>query len=483
MAWRLLLLLLTACVVRLWLMPLPSSFWTDETATAFVVRLPGDASLDAAPQVPASIYYALPRAAERLLGNSEISYRIPSVLLMGIALLIIGQLAARLIAPGAAWFAVAFCFALTDLNYYAADARPYPLGICVAAACLLFLVNWLDSARWVYALLFLIFAALLWRVHLVFWTFYPIFPIYTLVRLRRGSTQVGWLRAVLIYAALAAALVPVGIEALGLLKTAQAHVITTIPGPGRLAMFLEWRPVAYCLAIGLAAGLVLKWPRNRTMTFESAVLIALWWLWMPVCLWTYSVLSGTSLFLARYLSPALPGVALAASAMTALWLPRERWTAAAAVIAAMALVTGGHWGRMWPHHSRDNWKDGARTERALAGGSDTPVIAVSPFVEAQPPVWKPDYVLPGFLYAPLFSYRLEGAVYPFPMFVSDEGQQYGAKLLRETIVPRRRFVVFGSGRFPMDWVFWFAGRPELDGWSYQVHRDDGIETVVFEKPG
>jgi hypothetical protein len=110
------------------------------------------------------------------------------------------------------------------------------------------------------------------------------------------------------------------------------------------------------------------------------------------------------------------------------------------------------------------------------------VIAVSPFIEALPPAWKPDYFLPGFLYAPLLTYPLRGAIYPFPIVISTESQEYSAKLLRDTLVPRGRFVLFGGGRVAMRWAIWFAARPELSGWSYQVHRDDEIETVVFEKP-
>ena len=101
----LLIVLLAVCFTRLWLTPLPSSFWTDETETVFVVHRPADPSLAAA-RIPPSIYYALPRAAESLFGFSAISFRIPSVLLMGIAFFIIGRLAARLIDPDAAWFAV-----------------------------------------------------------------------------------------------------------------------------------------------------------------------------------------------------------------------------------------------------------------------------------------------------------------------------------------------------------------------------------------
>src|SRR5271169_752170 len=80
-------ILLLLCVVRLWLMPLPSSFWIDEMATVFVVRHgAADPSLRIAPQVPESIYYWLPKASETLFGFSELVYRLPSILAMGLGL-------------------------------------------------------------------------------------------------------------------------------------------------------------------------------------------------------------------------------------------------------------------------------------------------------------------------------------------------------------------------------------------------------------
>ena len=54
-------LLLAVSITRLWLMPLPSSFWVDEMATAFVVHHgPNDPSFAVAPQVPAK-----PKAASK----------------------------------------------------------------------------------------------------------------------------------------------------------------------------------------------------------------------------------------------------------------------------------------------------------------------------------------------------------------------------------------------------------------------------------
>ena len=479
---RLLLILLTVCVVRLWFMLLTGSFWTDETGTAFVVQRPADPSLLVAPQVPASIYYALPRAAEKLFGFSEISYRLPSLLLMGVAFFIIGRLAARLIDPAAAWFTVFLCFAMTDFNYYAVDARPYALGICVTAASVFFLIEWLDTARWTPALLFLLFAAILWRVQLVFWAFYPVFAIYTVVRLLRGTTKVGWFRAFGVYVLLALTLIPVAFEALRILRTAKAHVIVPIPRLRSLAHSVAWKPIAFCAGFAWLCGLWFKWRRHKPASRDAVTLIAVWWLWMPLCLWAYSIVTGTVLFLPRYFSPALPGAALAATAAAAFFIPHARWKQAAVVVAVVGLIAVGHWSVLWPHHSPDDWRDAAAAEHLAARDADTPVIAISPFIEARAPVWSPDYYLPGFLYAPLFVYPLRGRVYPFPFVVSPDVEPYGVKLVRETLTKRNRFIVYGGGQYALRWVVWFARRPELAGWSYTVNRAEAIETVVFEKP-
>src|SRR5215470_9387203 len=75
---RLLAVLLALAIVRLWFLPLPSSFWVDEMVTAFVVHYGAQhPSLAIAPQVVESVYYSLPKMAEQLFGFSEVVYRLP----------------------------------------------------------------------------------------------------------------------------------------------------------------------------------------------------------------------------------------------------------------------------------------------------------------------------------------------------------------------------------------------------------------------
>ena len=129
---------LACCIVRLWIMPLGSSFWVDETGTYFVVHHgANDPSLRVAPQVAASIYYVLPMRAEKVAGFSEVSYRFFSVLAMAGALAAIGWLAARLIHPYASWFVVFAIMTSRGFNYQADDARPYALGAFVLAISVL----------------------------------------------------------------------------------------------------------------------------------------------------------------------------------------------------------------------------------------------------------------------------------------------------------------------------------------------------------
>ncbi len=481
-------LLLGLCIVRLWVMPLSSSFWVDEMVSAFVIHFgPAHPSLAIAPQVTETIYYWLPHAAERLFGFSEVVYRFPSVIVLGIALWLIARLAARLIHPLAGWFAVFACLALKGFDYQAADARPYALGTCVAAGSLFFLVRWLDSARWRDALLFTIFAALLWRVHLVFWPFYGIFALYVAARMFRRETQVAWKQIAGVLAILTLTLIPVAIDALKLVRNAQAHVVVDLPTLRELRRALKFLLLAQCGGGALLAALLFRWRRNQGAPvtlppFSCWVLILGWWLWHPLALFAYSLLTGNSLFVDRYLSLALPGAALAATLAAAVSVPPAYWRPCAAVLGACVLVTLGQWPELWPAHHNSNWRDAARTVNEWTLDSSTPVLLPSPFIEAKFPVWRPDYPLPGFLYCYLPVYKISGKPYLLPFQRSPESERYAAELA-SILKSAPRFVIYGGDKNVYNWRNFLASRPELHGWGNRTnHRFGDVAVAIFENP-
>jgi hypothetical protein len=457
------------CVFRLWLMPLPSSFWVDEMATLFVVTHGAhDPSLAVAPQVPASVYFALPRATTAVLGGSEMAYRLPSLLAMGLALVVIARLAARLVHPEAGWFAAFACLALKGFNYEAANARPYALGMAVACVALWFLTRWLDHARWQDAALFVAMAALLWRVHLMYWPFYVVFAICTAVRIGR----VGWARAAAVYGAIAVLLIPVARQALALRGGAAEHVMTAMPGIREL---LDALKPGVVLVPAAAVAAMFRRRSGWKPQMAGTVLMAAWWLTVPVALFAFSRITGYSVFLDRYLSLALPGAAVAATAATAFFLPARCWKTAAAILGAGVLLFLGRWNVAWPAHHGSDWR-GAAAAVAREAQPDTPVLCPSPFLEARPPAWRPGYPPESFLYSNLVAYPVRGTPVTLPF---DLEPAYGAHS-----IPPGRFVLYGGGRNAAAWRDWLRARPELRGWETRELGSFGdVLAVVFTPPG
>jgi hypothetical protein len=473
-------LLLLLAIVRLWLMPLRSSFWVDEMGTVFVVQHGADhPSFAVAPQVPASIYYYLPRLSQAL-GQSEVAYRIPSVLLMAAVLWTISRLAKELIHPNAAWLAVFACLSLNGFDYQAADARPYALGTLVACGGLWCEVKWLDSGRWRLALGFMLCAALLWRVQLIFWPFYLVFAGYAAVRLWQRDTPVSWTRVLLVFAAGGLALLPVVTQALALYREAHAHVIAKLP-PARdllyalkVGMVLSWAGV--CWLLGREFG----WKGEARMKPSSRALILLWWLVHPVALFAFSWVTGNSVFVTRYLWVALPGAVLAMLALVRRFLPATHWKTAAAFVAIGVIAYDGQWERLWPWHHNSDWRSAARAERQSAADT-TPVLCPSPFIEAKWPVWRPDYPLPGFLYAHLPVYPVRGRKFLFPFESSPEAEAYARKLEAEVFPAAHRFLIYGGAGQTRDWKEWFEKQPAMNGWSARNLGPFGdVNVVEFE---
>jgi len=474
--------LLVLCIARMWVMPLTSSFWVDEAETAFVVHHGyNHPSLAIVPPVVASVYYWLPRAFEAMFGFSEAAERLPSLIALAIALFFIARLAARLIHSQAAWFAVFACLTLRAFNYEAADARPYALGTCVAAASLWLLVRWLDSGRWLDGILFFASAAVLWRVHLVFWPFYLVYAIYFLARTDKRTT---WVQVVTICTALVLAMLPVVYSALLMNRDAALHVFAPLPGWFELVETFKIRLVAAC---ALGAFIYARWrrapPVDSVPASSAIALIAGWWLVQPVGLFAYSHISGISVFSTRYVSIALPGAALAATAAVAFFIPKSFWKPLAMAMGLVALIFGGQWKELWPSHHNSDWRGASHAVNALGLDPSTPVLVVSPFIEAKPPIWSPEYPLPGFLYCQLDVYPVNGRPYLLPYGDSPAGKRYVEKLAQSTLPAAGRFLIYANGPDVRFWRDWFAARPELTHWRSRLLGPFlDVDVALFEAP-
>jgi hypothetical protein len=200
-----------------------------------------------------------------------------------------------------------------------------------------------------------------------------------------------------------------------------------------------------------------------------------------VSLFAFSHLTGNSVFVRRYLFLMLPGVALTATAAVAHFTRPAHLNRLAAVLGVAALVALGEWGQLWPAHEHSDWRGAARKVNQLAG-PHTPVICPSPFIEARPPVWRPDYRMPGFLYSHLPVYPIGGKTYLFPFETSPEAERYATDLTRGPLASSRRFLLYGGNGATRFWRKWFTARPELAGWGSVRLPYGDVDVVEFTPP-
>ena len=307
----------------------------------------------------------------------------------------------------------------------------------------------------------------------MFWPSCLVFVLYAAARVARGETPVNPKRAVLVFALCAAALLPVAAQTLSLLREAHAHVIAPLPS---LWQFLRSLEPALVLGCALAAWLIARARRWRPLAIATIVLVAAWWLCQPVLLYAFSWLTGDAVFVPRYLQLALPGAALASTAMAALFIPAGQWRRISVIFALGVLLFLGQWREVWPRHHNSDWRAAARTVNQLEAAGEIPVICPSPFIEARPPAWRPDYPLPGFLYAHLAVYPIAGKIYLFPFEDSPPAESQAATLSRS-----RRFLIYGWEPQVHFWRLWFARRPEFAAWhERRIGPFADVDVILFE---
>jgi hypothetical protein len=150
-------------------------------------------------------------------------------------------------------------------------------------------------------------------------------------------------------------------------------------------------------------------------------------------------------------------------------------------LALGVLLFLGQWRQLWPNHHNSDWRAAARSVHQLQAAGAIPVICPSPFIEARPPAWRPDYPLPGFLYAHLAVYPISGKIYLFPFENSPPAEAQASALAQGALSSSRRFLIYGWGPQVNFWRAWFARRPEFATWHQRrIGPFADVDVVLFE---
>ncbi|MBV8907213.1 MAG: glycosyltransferase family 39 protein, partial [Acidobacteriia bacterium] len=415
--------ILAAAVIRLWILPLRSGFWLDETGTAWTIR--GGAgeviarSLRWPSQMP--LYSLLEWAVSKVAGMHEWALRFPSLLAAGAATWMLYRVAKRFLNREAALLA-AVIFACSEPVYFAAaDARSYALGVAAMIGSSLLLLRWLERPTLANAAGYSLAAAFMLYMHYSFGVALAVHAIWVLYCAYQGKV-VKWAGLMAMAGATILLLVPVWPHLRVLLTGGGMYGFAATP---RGADLMEWfaPPVLVCALLAglLASGLLFRRFELASPAAErNAFPMLVAWAAVPALLiYLVSTFTGLKMFLPRYMLSSVPGIALLAAWAFSAIRPPQASLIAAALFAIFTVASAGV--RDYAHGG--DWRQAINVVNRVSD-HETPVLVRSGFVESTSMNWWEDSERFGFLFAPLTVYPVKGNVVRLPYSFNNAAREH-----------------------------------------------------------
>ena len=366
-------ILVAIAVVDLWVLPMRSSFWLDETATFWIVK-DGVAnllhrSLDWAGQSP--LYYLTAWLALVTGGRHEWVLRLPSLIALMVAAWLLYRLAQHLFDPASARLAVLSFACSGAVAFAASDARPYALGLCLLIGSAWLLVRWLETGSARYAAGAMVLSVLTIYDHYLFGPVLVVLAFYTVWRaVHEGKVRIWGLLAVGIGAGVL--LLPLVAQLRHFYQDRAVHSFSGAPLLSDLFTSIAPPVLAGSLTVGLLLAQLFRPEQDREPAprRDTVFLAAGWALAPPLLLFAISVLSPSRLFVPRYYISCIPGQCCSPAGWPVRWRPDR----------ASAL-----WRRFWWSHLF--FVSGLRTTVTRTGPA--PCGGSAPNPAATCPYWWP----------------------------------------------------------------------------------------------
>ena len=419
---RVLAVAIVAAAAILWLPPLPSSLWHDEAGTYWTAKGGVSETVDRALryQGQSPLYYLLVWVTLKLGGAREIVLRLPSVLSMAVATVMVFRLGRDLIDEETGILATILFVSSTDVRFFSGDARPYALALAIAVAATLALVRWLGSGRRRDAIVYVTLAALVVYAH---YLFAIVLLCHAAYAIRRTLIERIVPRGMLVTVTLLTAvlLLPLSWQFLSLWQRRATLVYMSAPSTDALFPVLAQPVTVVVLASSLLLARVL-WPSIGLCAIRarpgSLLLLASWYALPPLLLFVLATRTPVHLFVARYYLSNVPALALLIAWLLRTVEPRRARLFVALVPLVLALATswdeGTHLGA---------FRDAANIVRMTAGDSDMPVLVWSPLVEGNQVEWLRDAEKKSYLLALPEFYGLKRNVTALPNDIASPAAQ------------------------------------------------------------
>jgi hypothetical protein len=472
--------LVLLAVARLWLTPIGSSLSLDETGTYYLATDGwSDFVAGRLPRIQSPLYTAFMHIIVGITGPNEILLRLPSILAMVLALIVLYRIAVRFADEEAGLIAVAIFIVIPFTAFAAADARPYGLAMLASLVATLMLLRWLDDGRAFDGVLYVLFAALTVHLHYLFATTLAIHAGYATMASFRGQ-KVSVSRVTIAAAATILLLLPLTPIIRSLMVSPRLHAFA--PSPALQDFYGLLIPVVAVFGLNRLVAAILTFPDARVRVLPLRVgfwqLTFLWILVPPASLFLFSRLSGVSVFVPRYYLVSFAGISILLSTAVRMIQPTRVRRITIALLLVVGISSRG-FREFWIPHG-DDWRGAIRVVQLLVGEGSMPVLLQTGFVEATRMEWLTRAELRKGTLAPLVVYPLRTHVVSLPTALSKDSVTYMNKVIQELVPANRRFVLVNRGEDSLlPWVrnrLWSVGYLATSCGNF-----DGVHVTLFEK--
>ena len=471
---RVLTILLTS---GLWGSQLFRSLWLDELGSYWIVKGGIIHATQRALQYQGEspFYYWLLWISRNLFGRSEISLRVPSVIAGAIGTYLIYRLGRRLIDKEMGLLAAAVFASFSSVAFAAVDARPYSLALALSIGATTALLQWLESSKRSWAVLYVILAALTVYAHFIFAL--ALLPHLVFSLARKGKRPP--LRNILgAWIAIVILTIPVMPQFISLLSRRSALTI-----PTQLTADKFWTTLAPpILIVGIVAGFLISRLFDATRLAAtrpqspSAGRLVFGFALPSTVLFALSIATPTTLFQPRYYLMQVPYLALLAGWGLRSFEPERARRVALLSLAVVSVLSY----QSINADMAQNWRGAAKTVNAFVHDATTPVLVRTALIESRDVSWLRDPKRQGYLLSPLSLYPMEGKVIALPFDLTHGGSAYLEALVSGPLMHAKRFVLVSNYATPIE--DWLEGRLQ-DTFAARIVWSSGSTHVTeFMRP-
>lgn len=437
---QLLLLIYIAAVFRLWIMPLGSSFWLDETLTYWNV-MKGVSEVferSAACAGQFQLYMFIAALSAKFFGLNEIGLRLPSIIAAIGSSWLMFQLGRRFADTETGIFSSILFVCIPEITLQTGNARPYALLIFCSLLAVWQLVKLHDTGEWRHAAGYAAAAAAMLYIHYISAPFLLVLAFYSALRFKSITPN----KVFCAHTALMLLIAPLVIFILRTAKDTAIISFVDTPDVKRLwnAVFSPF--ILFAISIFLVCKLFL---RSRVESFfplyeRQVSLFTIVWLLLPISVCYFvSILSDHKIFVDRYYIIAYPSLALLIAA--ALQKIRHTMFRQLSLISLcmISLLTISP-NELYPSLHHEDWRGALAAVKTMAEPTGIPLFFNSGLVETLQPGWELQSA-EHHLLSPLSAYPVKTRVIPLPIKVDSKSRPYFNMLISKEILSTDRFIV------------------------------------------